>query len=50
MPKGAFMRFYTTTFKNYCGINSHARKMYICIIDGKVGNINGHHNINCTPN
>ena len=27
------MRFYNQQHKNYCGIDLHARKMYICIID-----------------
>jgi transposase len=32
------MRFYTTTHKHYCGIDLHARNMYVCILDqeGKV--------------
>jgi len=27
------MRFYTRQHKYYCGIDLHARKMYVCIID-----------------
>jgi transposase len=42
------MRFYTKTHKHYCGIDLHAKKMYICIIDGE-GNILLHCNINCNP-
>jgi transposase len=42
------MRFYTKTHKHYCGIDLHAKKMYVCIIDGE-GNILVHCNINCNP-
>ncbi len=27
------MRFYTRQHKHYCGIDLHARSMYICILD-----------------
>ena len=27
------MRFYTKQHKYYCGIDLHARSMYICILD-----------------
>jgi hypothetical protein len=27
------MRFYTKTHKHYCGIDLHARSMYLCILD-----------------
>jgi len=42
------MRFYTKTHKHYCGIDLHARKMFICIIDGE-GKVLVHRNINCNP-
>jgi len=42
------MRFYTKTHKHYCGIDLHARKMYICILDAE-GTIVVHRNINCNP-
>jgi hypothetical protein len=42
------MRFYTKTHKHYCGIDLHAKKMYVCIIDGE-GKILVHCNINCNP-
>jgi hypothetical protein len=32
-PKGAFMRFYTKQHKHYCGIDLHAKKMFLCILD-----------------
>ena len=35
-PKGGqIMRFYNQQHKYYCGIDLHARKMYVCIIDQK---------------
>jgi hypothetical protein len=32
------MRFYTQQHQHYCGIDLHARQMYVCILDasGKV--------------
>jgi hypothetical protein len=27
------MRFYTQAHKHYCGIDLHARQMYLCILD-----------------
>jgi len=38
------MRFYTNQHKYYCGIDLHARRMYVCIIDEK-GEIREHHNM-----
>jgi hypothetical protein len=32
---GSHMRFYTNQDKFYCGIDLHARSMYICILDQK---------------
>src|SRR6266498_2763439 len=43
------MRFYTKTHKHYCGIDLHAKKMYICILD-REGNVVLHRNINSNPN
>lgn len=36
--KEAFMRFYTKQHKFSCGIDLHARTMYLCILDqeGKI--------------
>ena len=33
------MKFYTKQHKYYCGIDLHARSMYVCILDsdGQVG-------------
>ena len=39
------MRFYTKQHKYYCGIDLHARKMYLCILDGE-GEVRLHRNIN----
>jgi hypothetical protein len=32
---GSLMQGYTRQHKFYCGIDLHARKMYICILDEK---------------
>jgi predicted NBD/HSP70 family sugar kinase len=42
------MRFYTRQHKYYCGIDLHARKMYVCIIDHK-GKTKVHKNIKTSP-
>jgi len=38
------MRFYTKQHKFYCGIDLHAKKMYLCILD-QAGEIRLHRNI-----
>jgi len=38
------MRFYTKQHKFYCGIDLHARKMYLCILD-ETGEVRLHQNI-----
>ncbi len=38
------MRFYTQAHKYYCGIDLHARSMYVCILD-QAGNILIHRNL-----
>ena len=38
------MRFYTKQHKFYCGIDLHAKKMFLCILDEK-GEIRLHRNI-----
>jgi len=38
------MRFYTKQHKYYCGIDLHARKMYLCILDAE-GEVMVHRNI-----
>ena len=42
------MRFYNQQHKYYCGIDLHARKMYVCIIDQK-GKTHVHKNIKTDP-
>jgi len=42
------MRFYNQQHKYYCGIDLHARKMYVCILDQK-GKMKVHKNINTDP-
>jgi len=42
------MKFYTKQHKYYCGVDLHARTMYVCIIDQK-GQIVKHKNIDATP-
>ena len=42
------MRFYTNTHTHYCGIDLHAKTMYLCILDSK-GEALLHRNIPCDP-
>src|SRR5262245_20135090 len=42
------MRFYTHQHKHYCGIDLHARSMYVCILD-QAGTILVHKNVPATP-
>jgi hypothetical protein len=42
------MRFYTKTHTHYCGIDLHAKTMYLCILDRK-GEALLHRNIRSTP-
>ncbi len=42
------MQFYTKQHKFYCGIDLHARKMFVCILDAG-GNIRAHQNIKTDP-
>jgi len=42
------MRFYTTTHAFYCGIDLHARSMYVCIIDHQ-GEVLLHRNMKAEP-
>ena len=30
------MRFYTRQHKHYCGIDLHARMMYLCVLNGEL--------------
>ncbi|MGB6849342.1 MAG: IS110 family transposase, partial [Thermoanaerobaculia bacterium] len=38
------MRFYTETHQHYCGIDLHARTMYVCILD-REGQVLLHRNL-----
>ena len=42
------MRFYTKLHKHYCGIDLHAKKMFLCILDTE-GNVLLHRNIASSP-
>src|SRR5215471_8289087 len=42
------MRFYTKQHQTYCGIDLHARPMYICILN-QAGEILVHHNFTASP-
>src|SRR6201993_4934677 len=42
------MRFYTKQHQTYCGIDLHARTMYICILN-QAGEILVHHNFTASP-
>ena len=42
------MRFYTRQHKHYCGIDLHARTMYLCILN-QAGDVLLHQNIRCNP-
>ena len=42
------MKFYNNQHKYYCGIDLHARKMYVCILD-KDGKMIEHEKINTDP-
>ncbi len=42
------MRFYTQQHKHYCGIDLHARTMYLCVLD-QAGEVLLDQNIRCDP-
>src|SRR5438093_12131351 len=42
------MRFYTRQHKHYCGIDLHARTMYLCIMN-QAGDVLLHQNTRCNP-
>jgi len=42
------MRFYTKQHRYYCGIDLHARSMYVCVLDSQ-GEILMHRNMPCSP-
>ena len=43
------MRFYTGQHRYYCGIDLHARTMYLCILDHETGETVLHRNLRCEP-
>ncbi len=43
------MRFYTQQHQYYCGIDLHARSIYLCIMD-QAGEILLHRNMRANPN
>jgi hypothetical protein len=40
------MRFYTQTRKHYCGIDLHARTMYVCVLNQE-GDVLLHRDLEC---
>jgi hypothetical protein len=42
------MKFYTKTHDHYCGIDLHARNLYVCILDHE-GEILVHKDIKASP-
>jgi transposase len=42
------MRFYTKAHKHYCGIDLHARSMYVCVLD-REGAVLLHRDLPCDP-
>ncbi|MGH8057771.1 MAG: IS110 family transposase, partial [Candidatus Entotheonellia bacterium] len=42
------MRFYTQQHLFYCGVDLHARSLYVCILD-QAGNVQVHRNLSATP-
>jgi len=43
------MRFYTGQHRYYCGIDLHARTMYLCILEHETGKTVLHRNLRCEP-
>jgi hypothetical protein len=48
LQKETWMNFYTQQHKHYCGIDLHAKAMYVCILD-QTGTILVHKNLPTTP-
>ena len=42
------MRFYQQQHRFYCGVDLHARTMYLCVLD-QAGTILFHHNLSADP-
>src|SRR5215211_1493253 len=47
-PREVMMRFYTRQHSAYCGVDLHARSMYLCILDA-AGTTLLHHNYPASP-
>ena len=43
------MRFYTGQHRYYCGIDLHARTMYLCVLEHETGKVLLHRNLRCEP-
>jgi len=43
------MRFYTGQHQYYCGIDLHARTMYLCVLKHESGEVVLHRNLRCEP-
>jgi transposase len=43
------MRFYTGQHQYYCGIDLHARTMYVCVLEHESGKVVVHRNLRCNP-
>jgi transposase len=48
MPKETMMRFYNQPHEFYCGVDVHARTMYLCILD-HAGQVVLHHEVPAEP-
>jgi transposase len=42
------MRFYTGQHEYYCGVDLHARTLYLCVLDGEDGTIRLHKRLPCS--
>ena len=42
------MRFFTDPHQHYCGVDLHARSMYVCILD-QSGKVRFHRNLPAEP-
>ena len=42
------MRFYTQQHLYYCGVDLHARSLYLCVLD-QAGEVLLHRNVRATP-
>ena len=42
------MRFYNGQHRHWCGIDLHARTMYVCILDSQ-GQVRVHKNLRASP-